>query len=513
MHRSLQLPSKSYRHPLYMEIEQGMTNLTPTKAADDLGSSVLLKAADDALTRLKGRHLSDTEQAVLLGAIADQTYEQIAEQSGYSVSYLKRDVGPKLWRILSSALGEDVSKTNFRGALQRYLATQTLQKQAPSRQESPALTPATMQANQPALEVPKNLLESLPAIETPARISDVLEPQLAQVPEGYVQRPPMEELCLETLRSPGSLIRIKAPTLFGKTSLLNWLIADLIGQGVQVASLSLKLAERDLHFTGLDKFLRWFCAHLRRELQLPTPLDECWDVEALGAKMSCSTYMEDCVLSHCDAPLVLCLDDVDLLFPYPAIYEDFFGLLRSWHEKAKTRPIWKKLRLALVYSTDVYIPLNINHSPFNVGLLVEPPEFHRGQAQELAQTLGLEASDALVDGWMGVVRGHPYLLEQAFAFMKTHPTADLTKTLAAASTDAGIYGNHLRRLWSTLKAHQELAIAFQKVVASEEPVQIAPLLAYQLQSLGLVEFVGNAVTTRLPLYRHYFSEHFRSHLP
>ncbi|MEM7760440.1 MAG: NB-ARC domain-containing protein, partial [Cyanobacteria bacterium P01_A01_bin.40] len=50
----------------------------------------------------------------------DRTYEQIAEQSGYSVSYVKRDVGPKLWRILSKALGEKVSKTNFRQALERY---------------------------------------------------------------------------------------------------------------------------------------------------------------------------------------------------------------------------------------------------------------------------------------------------------------------------------------------------------------------------------------------------------
>jgi hypothetical protein len=81
----------------------------------------------------------------------------------------------------------------------------------------------------------------------------------------------------------------------------------------------------------------------------------------MGAKVSCTTYLEEYVLAAADSPLVLYLDDVDTLFPYPEVYEDFFGLLRSWYEKARSRPNWKKLRLAIAHSTDVYIRLNINH--------------------------------------------------------------------------------------------------------------------------------------------------------
>ena len=83
-------------------------------------SDLLLAVADNAIVRHFDRHLTDVEIAILRGAIADQTYEQIAESSGYSISYVKRDVGPKLWRSLSKALGETISKTNFRAALQRY---------------------------------------------------------------------------------------------------------------------------------------------------------------------------------------------------------------------------------------------------------------------------------------------------------------------------------------------------------------------------------------------------------
>ena len=53
------------------------------------------------------------------------------------------------------------------------------------------------------------------------------------------------------------------------------------------------------------------------------------------------------------------------------------------HEESQERAIWKKLRLLVVYSTEVYIPMNINQSPFNVGLPVDLPEFNQQQVKDL----------------------------------------------------------------------------------------------------------------------------------
>ena len=80
-----------------------------------------LQVADRELYDSKGFYLTDIQKMVLKGAIDNQTYEEIAEQAGYSDKYLKRDVGPKLWKLLSEALGERVSKKNFRSALERKL--------------------------------------------------------------------------------------------------------------------------------------------------------------------------------------------------------------------------------------------------------------------------------------------------------------------------------------------------------------------------------------------------------
>ena len=56
---------------------------------------------------------------MLRGAWQGKTYEQMVETCKYSLTYLKQAAGPKLWKLLSEALGEDVSKTNFRAVLER----------------------------------------------------------------------------------------------------------------------------------------------------------------------------------------------------------------------------------------------------------------------------------------------------------------------------------------------------------------------------------------------------------
>lgn len=79
-------------------------------------------AFTDALVFAKaGIHLSDLQQAMLRASWSwqRQSYDQIAEAYGYSATYLKHDVGPKLWKLLSEVLGEKVTKTSFRAAIER----------------------------------------------------------------------------------------------------------------------------------------------------------------------------------------------------------------------------------------------------------------------------------------------------------------------------------------------------------------------------------------------------------
>ncbi len=78
-----------------------------------------LQFVDSAIFTKAGRHLSVPEETILRGTWQGMTYDQMADTSQYSVNYLMRDIGPKFWKLLSEALGEEVGKTNFRIALER----------------------------------------------------------------------------------------------------------------------------------------------------------------------------------------------------------------------------------------------------------------------------------------------------------------------------------------------------------------------------------------------------------
>jgi hypothetical protein len=268
-------------------------------------------------------------------------------------------------------------------------------------------------------------------------------------------------------------------------------------------SLNLHYAETE-DFTNLDKFLKWFCVSVGQSLRMPNQLADYWDERFSTSKINCTAYFEEYLLASSDSPLVLCLDEVERIFPYREVASDFLGLLRAWHEQAKIRNIWKRLRLVVIHSTEVYVPLKVNESPFNVGVPIELPELTPEQVQNLAQHYGLSWDLAQVKQLMDMVGGHPYLVEQAFSHLKINTTVTLEQLLQSAATEAGIYGNHLRRYWCIIQQHSELAEALKKVVTATGNMRLEPTQAYKLHSMGLVHLAGNEVTIGCNLYRQYF---------
>jgi hypothetical protein len=321
----------------------------------------------------------------------------------------------------------------------------------------------------------------------------------------YVERVPYEALCYKEILHPGALIRIKAPRQMGKTSLMARILYHAKEQGYRTVPLSFQHADAEV-FSSLNQLLQWFCARITRKLRLPHQVDDYW-TDTYGSKDNCTDYFQDCLLPETDSPLVLGLDEVDRVFQYPTIADDFFGLLRAWYEEAGygDGDLWEKLRLVVVHSTEVYVPLNVNQSPFNVGLPIELPEFIAKQVQDLTQRHGLNWNSSQVEQLMSIVGGHPYLVRVALYHMATGQLT-LDQLLTQAPTEAGLYGDHLRRhLWH-LQQHPELAAAFTKVVTTHAPVELESVLAFKLHSLGLVHLQGNYVTPRFDLYRQYFYE-------
>ena len=321
----------------------------------------------------------------------------------------------------------------------------------------------------------------------------------------YIDRPPIESRCYETIAQPGALIRIKAPRQMGKTSLMARILHHAEQQGSRTVALSFQLANRKI-FANSDTFLQWFCASIGQELGMLEQLPKCWQLaDLIGSNQCCKAYFEQYLLSESSRPLTLGLDESDRLFESPEIADDFFGLLRALHEEAKRRDIWKKFRLVVVHSTEVYIPLDVNKSPFNVGLPIELPEFNSQQVQELAARHGINWSATEVAELMALVGGHPYLLRLAM-YRMARQDVTLNQLLNSATTEAGIYSDHLRRhLWN-LEKYPELIEAMREVSSVSTPVRLRLEFAFKLNSMGLVKLEGNYCSARCNLYEEYFRD-------
>jgi len=78
----------------------------------------ILKVADEVVFVKTGEHLDYLQEAILRGTLQGQKYWKIAEETHASEGHV-RDVGSKLWKILSEGLGEEITKANFRAKIDK----------------------------------------------------------------------------------------------------------------------------------------------------------------------------------------------------------------------------------------------------------------------------------------------------------------------------------------------------------------------------------------------------------
>ena len=343
----------------------------------------------------------------------------------------------------------------------------------------------------------------------------IAEPEVLREPTGalspkssfYIERSPIERDCFHEILQSGSLIRIKAPRQMGKTSLMRRILYHARENDCLTIPLTFQRAGSS-SFESLESLLRWFCEQVGRKLKQLDHLNQYW--ENTNTKIdACHYYFEECLLDQLEQPLVLGLDEFDLILSAPHLANDVCGLLRAWNEASRsgdyTEEKWQKLRLIIVHSTEIYGALNINQSPLsNVGKVVDLPEFNDIQANQLARLYGFSQNQ--VEGIQALVGGHPYLLRKAFYELR-QPGTTLAQLIAEAPTDAGIYGGHLRRYLLNLQRQPELTQSLQKVVMQSTPTEIDSILAFQLDSMGLIERKNNKVLPRCELYQKYFFKH------
>ena len=82
----------------------------------------VLKLADELMFDSTNKHLDDLERSIVEGVCQGKKYAQVAEESYCTEGYVT-DIAANLWKALSDALGEKVSKSSFKSAIERYYSS------------------------------------------------------------------------------------------------------------------------------------------------------------------------------------------------------------------------------------------------------------------------------------------------------------------------------------------------------------------------------------------------------
>lgn len=300
----------------------------------------------------------------------------------------------------------------------------------------------------------------------------------------------------------GTTTTIRAPRQTGKTSLLIRGIHHARQQGTNVVFLDFQSFGSE-QLSSPDLFLQEFAHSICDELNLDEDaVEQAWR-GARSPTKKLTRFMEKFVLPFFDAPVVLAMDEADGLLQ-TGFYKDFFGLLRSWHNRRASREVWEKLNLVLVISTEPYLLIDdIHQSPFNVGLHLGLTDFDAGQVHELNRRHGSPVTDHQLPELMTLLNGHPFLTRLALYTLVTSGIS-WNQLKETAPADDGPFGDHLRHQYWIIHDKPDLKNALKDIILTRCCPDEKSL--FRLLQAGLIKGSGDLYTCRCDLYKQYFED-------
>ncbi len=345
-----------------------------------------------------------------------------------------------------------------------------------------------------------------PLPQADPRLLEILAPEtgtLSAASPFYVVRATDDEL-FSQIQKRGTTTLVKGARQMGKSSLLARAHTEAKRQGHLTFYLDFQTIDAGQMAT-LETLLKYLAYRVFRALKLPIDPAKHWDKD-LGAKDNLGYYLEDALLQTSDAAVLLLFDEADQVFNYP-YRDDFFAMIRSWHNNRAMEPEWEKLNIVIAHSTEPTLWIQeLEQSPFNVGYKIRLPHFTREQVQDLnARHHHPLKTGEEIQGLMDLVGGQPYLVRQALYGMVKGGFA-LPELQRRALQENGPFGDHLRHFLWRFQGQPELQQSFRGILyrrgcENEKHFQ-------GLRAAGLVKGdTRDSAQVRCKLYEDYFKKH------
>jgi hypothetical protein len=299
----------------------------------------------------------------------------------------------------------------------------------------------------------------------------------------------------------GSTISIRASRQTGKSSLLVRGIHHVL-RASKIIHIDLQRVDSSF-LRDSDSFLRYVATLITQKLGIKQEVvKEEWSSE-LGPQDKLTAIFDNHILPAVDQTIILAIDEADRLLE-TSFSDDFFALLRAWHNNRAFDEAWDKLNLVLVIATEPYLLIkDLNQSPFNVGLRLDLEDFNRNQVQELNRRHGILVDERDAERFFNLLSGHPYLTRKAL-YTLVADRITLNELFTRATDDQGPFGDHLRRQHWLLRNEQELRENLRQII--QRNICDSETALFRLLKAGLVKGRGKAYYCRCTLYEQYFKD-------
>lgn len=322
--------------------------------------------------------------------------------------------------------------------------------------------------------------------------------------ELYVDRDTDRELAA-AVDNFESIVLIKGARQMGRTSLLARGLDRARHSGATVIYTDFQqfnLAE----FQTLETLYRSLIEVIAETLDLKVGR-ELWK-DGQAPNWNIERFIKREVLSRISGPVVWGMDEVDRLFQYPYASE-FFGLIRTWHNRRSIKPgsEWERFTVVIAYATEPYLFIqDLNQSPFNVGVTLSLEDFTLEQVGLLNLRMGSPLKNlADTRRFYDLLGGQPFLVRRGL-YELSRPHCTIGAFLEHASDEDGPFGDHLRRILMVLATGDGLIGAVGNALRNQEPLTFDQL--YRLRRAGI--FVGESpesAKVRCRLYEDYLRRH------
>lgn len=241
----------------------------------------------------------------------------------------------------------------------------------------------------------------------------------------YIQRTVLEQDALIRLGQSAMPAVLRGPQLFGKTLMMQHLLAELRRRAVAPGQPPMRIVELDLRliddgaWTSVDGFFQELARRLVAALGEPLALvDEAWQ-EPVTPSIRLRGLIVQLLADRAEANerLVLAIDHADQVCERTAqdstLPNDFFGLLRGLCDHArshKQHPLTRLRLLVAIASSPAYLLRTADQSLFYFADDIHLQDLSRDEMAELGRRYGVSCVEDDLRALEDRVGGHPYLV-------------------------------------------------------------------------------------------------------